>query len=462
MGNTFSEEASSEFPTTGKALIVKVQCSHNGKCVCFQEFKGYRVTSEWTAAQLQEAIEVLAGVHRQCQRLMFGGRLMNDDTTVLSVLGCEPEAVPERIKLFLIVDRHRFPQRLGPFNTVRVPLEEKDFDLPEMTEEFRRCGFYWDMPVKVLEGHGLQARTSRITGQVSPTHPVDSPQKQPLAVPKEARDFVWSYPVAGWEGVESDAYALDKWEVGLDSGAAIKSFFSVGGFIYFDSESRVTGITTLGRLQEGEAGSLHFAEPRRWVPEWTAALVEQGRFQRVTMKAFQELGARMYLWLRPNEVIEASDGNPLPTQPEVPHGGFVYLFHEDVLATDEMELALDRYFAVVSAPTSTASASGTLFRPFTLVEGDPFPSNFGATEHLPAAPEGSDDDDYDDGNWDSQSFTMSTPAHTPSATLTPGAFSGPLVSPMDTPRRGPNAVSSVLAAALGSPPRLPLGSRGTR
>eukprot|EP00443_Scrippsiella_acuminata_P113355 CAMPEP_0115760420 /NCGR_PEP_ID=MMETSP0272-20121206/99985_1 /TAXON_ID=71861 /ORGANISM="Scrippsiella trochoidea, Strain CCMP3099" /LENGTH=429 /DNA_ID=CAMNT_0003206075 /DNA_START=84 /DNA_END=1374 /DNA_ORIENTATION=+ len=424
MGNNFATEEPGDLPCSGKAIIVRVQCSHNGQCICFNEHRGQGVTSDWTAAHLHEAIEVLTGVHRQCQRLMFAGRLMDPNCTLQAVLGCETDSLPDRIKLFLLVDRHRFPQRLGPFSMVHVPLTARDFDLPEMTEELRRNGFYWDMPARVLEGHGLSSRTQHITGQVSPTYPVtiDPALREEACVPKAARDFVWSYPVAHWEGVETDAYSLERWEEGLEGGAAVKSFFSVGGYVYFDADGAVVGVTTVGRLQEGERGGLHFAEPRRWLPEWTAALVEQGRFQRITMKAFQEAGARMYLWLRPHEVLEAADGNPLPSQPEVPHGGFVYLFHEDVLSTDDAELALDR-----------TGARWRTLQALTLVDGDPFPMTI-VNGHMasPFQEEDSDDDVADGGT-----FVMSTPAshltNTPSRVQTP-ATSASWMTPPPHPR----------------------------
>lgn len=121
----------------------------------------------------------------------------------------------------------------------------------------------------------------------------------------------------------------------------------------------------------------------------------------------------MCLWLRPHEVIEAADGNPLPIQPEVPHGGFVYLFHEDVLSANESELALDRYFAVVpgSSPSTSpqSSAQGvpaTLFRPFTLVDGDPFPMGF-MNGHMTSTLE---EDGSDEDGAEMDTFVMSTPA----------------------------------------------------
>eukprot|EP00428_Durinskia_dybowskii_P036589 CAMPEP_0170270042 /NCGR_PEP_ID=MMETSP0116_2-20130129/34965_1 /TAXON_ID=400756 /ORGANISM="Durinskia baltica, Strain CSIRO CS-38" /LENGTH=464 /DNA_ID=CAMNT_0010521233 /DNA_START=66 /DNA_END=1457 /DNA_ORIENTATION=+ len=434
MGSAFSEDAPTQaFPTTGKAISVRIQCSHDGKCIAFSEYKGYPVTSDWTTAHLQEAIEVLAGVHRGCQRLMFSGRLMEAGAKVISLYGSNAKSVPDRIRIFLIVDRYRFPQILGPFNHTFVPLEGTMFEMPEMNAEVRRSGFYWDMDANALEGHGLFARTRRITGQASPAHPftADSPLRKALAPPKNATEFVWSYPVAGWESVESDAYALERWEAGLDGGAAVKSFFSVGGFLYLDGEGKVAGATTLSRPQGGDVGTVHFAEPRKWLPEWTAALVEQGRFQKITWRALKEVGARMYLWLRPHEVIEAADGNPLPFQPEVPYGGFVYLFHDNLLSTDEVEVALDRYFAVVPTPTTALEGqldvtfpSGAAFRALTLVDGDRIPGAIGAAS---AYAESFLQDD-DDGEELASSFMMSTPASgtmgTPS-TATAGAAVSP-------------------------------------
>lgn len=40
------------------------------------------------------------------------------------------------------------------------------------------------------------------------------------------------------------------------------------------------------------------------------------------------------MWLRPHEIIEGPDGSPLPTQPDVPHGGFAYLFHDNLLSKE--------------------------------------------------------------------------------------------------------------------------------
>ena len=50
--------------------------------------------------------------------------------------------------------------------------------------------------------------------------------------------------------------------------------------------------------------------------------MRQGRFQRITIKSLNDLGAQHFCWLRPGEAIAGC-----ATQPRVPHGGFAYLFH---------------------------------------------------------------------------------------------------------------------------------------
>lgn len=357
MGSGGSAEACERFPQAGDAISISVQCSHTGRVVQFSRHRGQRVTTNWTTEHLGEAIEQHTGVHRTCQRLMFAGRQLEAESTIESALGCDASKLPDSVKLSLLVDKGKFPMKLGPFKLCTVSVEDTDFELPEMSQEFRRSGFYWDMPTRSLERHGIQSKLTRITGQASPIYPLtlDEFQREQLNIPADAMEFVWSYSVAGYERLESDAYAMDKWEEAVSSGSAVKEFLSIGGFLYFNSDGLIVGAQTLGRTEEGETGCLSFSEPRRWEPEWTAALVAQGRFQKLNIQSLVGLGAKRYCWLRPHEVIEGPDGKPLPMQPHVPHGGFVYLFHEDPLTADPGELAMDRYFEVTSAPLDAGS-----------------------------------------------------------------------------------------------------------
>merc|ERR1712060_72160 len=92
------------------------------------------------------------------------------DCTIQSMVGARSDQIPDRISLFMLVDRDKFPQKLGPYRLVPVPFEPQDFALPELTEDFKAHGFYWDMKTGILESHGLRARSSCIIGQVSPAH----------------------------------------------------------------------------------------------------------------------------------------------------------------------------------------------------------------------------------------------------------------------------------------------------
>jgi len=231
-----------------------------------------------------------------------------------------------------------------------------------------------------------------LVGQFSPPHPVTltDEEKSAIGVPAAAKRFVWSYPVAGWTAVDGGERA--------DTAAAV-SFLSVGGFVYLDERNRALHATTLVPSAL-EAGGLQFRAPAPWVAEWTATLMRHGRFQRVsraparvlrsptfaanstgaraavsegpgqpappgpvssrapprapprasqiTIKALNDLGAHHFCWLRPGEVIPSADGTPCAEQPNVPHGGFAYLFHDDVLSSTPEQRVLDRYFACAS------------------------------------------------------------------------------------------------------------------
>eukprot|EP00930_Biecheleria_cincta_P083405 TRINITY_DN72989_c0_g1_i1.p1 TRINITY_DN72989_c0_g1~~TRINITY_DN72989_c0_g1_i1.p1 ORF type:complete len:453 (+),score=90.33 TRINITY_DN72989_c0_g1_i1:55-1359(+) len=428
MGGALSAEADGDaLPSTGKALSVKIQCSHDGSSFDVTELRGFAVTSDWTALHLYQAIELETGIHRQCQKLMFAGRQMEDDCTILSITRAKIEQLPERISLFLLVDKDSFPQKLGPFRPVRVPFEPRDFEIPKLTEQLRMQGFYWQMKTGVLEGYGLCAKAVCLTGQVSPASPVtqDAEQREAADIPADATEFAFSYPVADWERVETDAYAMGNWQTMnmLEGAASMKSFLSVGGYIYLGAEGQVVGVTTLGRPQEGDPGGMHFRNPERWNYEWTEILFQQGRFQNITIRSCVDLGAKMFCWLRPNEQLKLDDGTALDMQPEIPYGGFVYLFHEEVLSMDKQKLCLDRYFPLMhqQAVAKPTDHKGNIFRPFSLVDGDTSLLPGGAVvKGVPAGALGADSTDpqplYEAENEDACSdddFVMSTPGNSP-------------------------------------------------
>jgi len=196
----------------------------------------------------------------------------------------------------------------------------------------------WLMEQRPLAQQGLRSRGAEfpLVGQFSPPHPVTltAEEKEAIGIPAAAARFVWSYPVAAWNSIEG----------GTD---AVRSFLSVSGFVYLSADNTILHLTT-PLPSNADAGGLQFLPPKKFEAEWTAALHQQGRFQRITIQPLNEIGAHHFCWLRPGEIIKNGEGMPCTSQPHVPHGGFAYLFHSDVFCADADEQILDRYFACAS------------------------------------------------------------------------------------------------------------------
>lgn len=285
-----------------------------------------------TIAELKSQLQRLTGVHAKTQRLVFAGATLRDEDLISAALvdGC---------KIF-VFEAKVFPAVLGPFQASAVPWAAKDFELPPLDHaDFESQGSMWLMERRALVRHGISSRGAEfpLAGQFSPPHPITltAEEKAAISIPAAAQSFVWSYPVAA---------STSAFEGGSD---AARSFLSVGGYVYLDASRRIIHATTL-LPSDTDAGGLQFKRPAAWRAEWTGCLMRQGRFQRITIKGLNDLGAHHFCWLRPGEVLRAADGTPFPEQPSTPHGGFAYLFHTDVYAGSADELGLDRYFACAS------------------------------------------------------------------------------------------------------------------
>lgn len=115
------------------------------------------------------------------------------------------------------------------------------------------------------------------------------------------------------------------------------TFLGAGGWVYLDKDYNIVASTTLMSPQGRQAG-LFFSTPRTWRAEWSKSLAKESRFQKVTIQGIQRGGAKYFCWLKPGEIFLSSKKQPL-----VPHGGFAYLFHDNLEdGTDPR----DCYFAV--------------------------------------------------------------------------------------------------------------------
>lgn len=306
-------------------------------------------------SDLKVKLQRPTGVHISTQRLVFAGMTLKNDDLVKQTPLTDGASV-------FVMETKVFPATLGPFKTLAVPFGARDFETPPSNAEFESQGCMWLMEQRALARQGVRSPGAEfpLCGQFSPPHPVTLTPEEKVAVgiPDAATKFVWSYPVAAWNALNG----------GPD---AVRSFLSVGGYVYLDDQHKILHVTTLVPL-EGEGGGLQFGRYAAWRPEWTASLMRQGRFQRITIRALVDVGAHHFCWLRPGETLRSADGTLCTEQPCVPHGGFAYLFHEDVFSTDPDDLRLDRVFACTSgddyvAPTVESEELPSASRTFDLV-----------------------------------------------------------------------------------------------
>jgi len=360
--------ADARFPFTGRPITLKLMCAHasSHEPLFITAFEGYPITSEWEVEHIMQVTEVVTGVHRNVQKLYHAGREMNLGFTIRRVIGVEEQHLPDRFAVHMIVDEDQFPQKLGPFSSVEVPLRDEDFTLPKSLMGV----FHWMMKNEAVERHGVRSTNdAQVTAQCSSTHPItlSSKERAVAGIPEVAVEFAWSNPVANWEHVERDSHLLEDWALCAKESSAVKDFLVVGGFIFLDEDQRIVKVTTV-LLNTDKRGGLQFGPKQKWDPAWTKALIGDGRFHRVTIGPLKQAGAQLFCWLRPGEIFESEDGQPLGSQPHVPHGGFAYLFHE-MSSMSAQELAVDCYFPIECMTEHLAARSES----FTVV-GEECPS----------------------------------------------------------------------------------------
>lgn len=345
-----------------RSIDARVQYSINGKvqpAILLTEDAGLGITEDLTVRQMKVAIERLSAVHQNTQKFIFGGRQMQNDDNIFEFLGLSSEKLDQgkknTITLNMVVDKV-FPAMLGPFRVQRVPLISEDFEVTEMNPDMSSA---WTIKKEVLERYVLKAKGPVLMGQASPSHRItlDQDARQAASIPEEAAYFQFSYPVVDWESLETGDICEADWQdiSSIQAGKdLVQSFLSEGGYMYRDEQGSFLSCATLGMMRDEDIGGLRFRAPQRWDPAWTETLWQQGRFQSISLKCLRDEGARKFCWLGPGEKLRSADGQYLERQPIAPHGGFVYLFHEDELSGNEGELCLDRYFAVADSKAVVA------------------------------------------------------------------------------------------------------------
>mmetsp|Transcript_49297 Transcript_49297/g.114259 ORF Transcript_49297/g.114259 Transcript_49297/m.114259 type:complete len:534 (+) Transcript_49297:36-1637(+) len=341
--------ADTRFPGTGRPIAMNLLYLHleTSRPLLINQIEGHQVTSDWQLKHLLLASEMVTGVHRDSQKLFHAGKEILPGATVREAVGLEESRLPDWFTVHMLVHEERFPRRLEPYGLMDVPLKAEDFMLPRFST---RSGFHWMVTNEAVERHGVRSTGDiRVTAQCSPPCPITLTEEERkfLGIHLEATEFAWSYPVSNWHKVDRDPHLLDDWEMCGTQSSALKDFLAVGGFMFFTKDKRLLQVSTLLHNKEGKGG-LQFSRPQRWDPLWTKAMLEDGRFQRVTIAPQRAAGAHFFCWLLPGETIMDEMGQPLHSQPEVPHGGFAYLFHE-LDSDSSQDMSVDCYFAISNA-----------------------------------------------------------------------------------------------------------------
>lgn len=173
-------------------------------------------------------------------------------------------------------------------------------------------------------------------------------KRKRLGIPVEAATFRWAYPMRPGLEVSNDPNNEDH--------VAVAYFLELGGFLYFGKDHKLLQVKTVAPTKTKSQQTLNFKK-HQWNPDWTQHLL--GRFHPITVETLIEVGAKYFVWLHPNERIKDASGTACTDQPEIPHGGFAYIFHEldrgaespaqglsSVIDGEGFRTGLDCYFAV--------------------------------------------------------------------------------------------------------------------
>eukprot|EP00746_Dinoflagellata_sp_MGD_P036394 gnl/MRDRNA2_/MRDRNA2_18728_c0_seq1.p1 gnl/MRDRNA2_/MRDRNA2_18728_c0~~gnl/MRDRNA2_/MRDRNA2_18728_c0_seq1.p1 ORF type:complete len:581 (-),score=119.14 gnl/MRDRNA2_/MRDRNA2_18728_c0_seq1:182-1924(-) len=234
-------------------------------------------------------------------------------------------------------DSASFPDTLGPFAIQDVDKIGSELSIEEINHHVdghnfqtqvwtaRKEAVFWQSS----DGLAMLAECIQVwpvRGLLGPRQPLKTLTKNGLNqmnTPKMAESFTWSPPMTKDFKTGSEE-AVNKL---AQAGTPEVAFVLRGGFVFFDQQGAICGASTVAPAAQGTG--MQFGKPLPWKSEWTAAIWD--RFAPITIAVLKDKGACYYGWVRPDEAALQNH----PGVPRLEHGGFVYLFHEDLLGTSD-------------------------------------------------------------------------------------------------------------------------------
>eukprot|EP00299_Pterocystis_sp_00344_P010429 c4656_g1_i1.p1 GENE.c4656_g1_i1~~c4656_g1_i1.p1 ORF type:complete len:402 (+),score=80.70 c4656_g1_i1:42-1247(+) len=217
---------------------------------------------------------------------------------------------------------HEFPNQLGPFGILETELElSAEGDFYTVTTDERLQPLLYNDEIMSM-------------GTMSPPHRItlSAEALRAARIPENAKSFRWAYPLVGIGSLS------DKQKAEYANLSPELCFLVFGGYIYFNEMGKPIKSNAIG-LGNG----LFFSKPKRWSPNFTRYLFNQGRFQDITIQSMRDQGAYYYCWILPGETLHDRNGN---SKVITGNGAFVYLFHRNPDDYSEK----DRYFVIEDAP----------------------------------------------------------------------------------------------------------------
>lgn len=255
-----------------------------------------------------------------------------------------------------------FPEGLGPFalhDTQRfgedIIIDSDQIDISR-TWSIDCDADIWSSSEHLQRLHSC-VRQWPVRGNVGPMQLLQTlpfAELENMKAPESTKSFTWSVAIPNDFNPGTELEVADI----ANSGSPEVAFILRGGFLYCDKNGKICGISTIAPASQHSG--MQFGTPLRWKLEWTAAI--QKRFSRITIQALKDKGACHYCWIRPEEreLFHHDDA------PSLKYGGFVYLFHEDIVPPiEDQDQQLDAFkdcvFPLEQILETTADSQGQTF-----------------------------------------------------------------------------------------------------
>lgn len=243
----------------------------------------------------------------------------------------------------------------GPFLLAETTFRPLDFKFLDDIEDPSPLRKTWEFTgtMKGVLARLFETDTS-FSGHLSVVQDLSLSESQmdALGIPREAKQFAFSYPVSELEGALDDAMTIDP-DV---------AFFGAGGYMYFDAQK--TLLAAMSLRKDVKRGLLKFEPKQKWLPRWSKH-IPGNLFHHTTFPVLTKAGISYFMWIPPREMFgnkEEKDRHQkggvwygLMTflgrtagahQPNCPHGCFAYLSHHPKMKVADAQRRKDVYYSL--------------------------------------------------------------------------------------------------------------------